>query len=155
MSRWRAGPPLALAGLAWFALGGGRGAAEAPPPGRASSAIKPAFTAHPPADAGASGATPSPVGSPAPRASPAPRTVSPPRLQVTQGSLEEASDGALRVEVPRMRAVLPGSGGDEAELHFSWLGPTEGLVPLASGELRQQVGLKLRAQDACNLVYVM
>src|SRR5262249_42100776 len=27
--------------------------------------------------------------------------------------------------------------------------------PLASGELRRQIGLKLRAADGCNLVYVM
>lgn len=156
MSPWRLGRRLALAGLAWFALGGGRGSAQAPPPGRVHEPVGPSTPAHPTREAGAPPKTaPSPVGSSAPVAPPVSRTVSPARLQVTQGSLGEAGDGALRVEVPRMRAVLPGAGGDEAELHFTWLGPTQGLVPLASGELRQQVGLKLRARDACNLVYVM
>ena len=28
-------------------------------------------------------------------------------------------------------------------------------MPLASGEMRRQFGLKLRAEDACNLVYAM
>jgi hypothetical protein len=34
-------------------------------------------------------------------------------------------------------------------------GPTHGDAPLASGELRRQIGLKLRARDGCNVVYVM
>jgi hypothetical protein len=42
-----------------------------------------------------------------------------------------------------------------AELRFRYLGPTEASKPLASGELRRQIGLKLKAQDSCNLVYAM
>jgi hypothetical protein len=29
------------------------------------------------------------------------------------------------------------------------------VAPLGNGELRQQIGLKLRAQDSCNVIYVM
>jgi hypothetical protein len=43
---------------------------------------------------------------------------------------------------------------DEAVLEFTYLGPSRVDVPLASGELRRQIGLKLRAADTCNVVYV-
>jgi hypothetical protein len=42
-----------------------------------------------------------------------------------------------------------------AEIDFVYRGPTEADAPLASGELRRQIGLKLRAQNSCNVVYVM
>src|SRR4029077_16388116 len=41
------------------------------------------------------------------------------------------------------------------EAHFTFLGSTSSEARLGSGELRRQFGLKLRAQDACNLVYAM
>jgi hypothetical protein len=40
-------------------------------------------------------------------------------------------------------------------VRFTYLGSTGNEAPLASGEMRRQFGLKLRAQDACNLVYAM
>ena len=42
-----------------------------------------------------------------------------------------------------------------AQVRFTYLGSTPNEAPLASGEMRRQFGLKLRAQDACNLVYAM
>ncbi len=75
-------------------------------------------------------------------------------LDVTLGALEARSEGYL-VESPKMRAVAPGRASDVAELSFTYLGPTRDEAPLASGELRRQVGLKLRAQDSCNVLYVM
>ncbi|MBZ4421236.1 hypothetical protein K8638_32805 [Myxococcus sp. RHST-1-4] len=77
------------------------------------------------------------------------------RLDVTQGELRPGPDGRLTVEAPRMRAVVPGTKASAAELRFTLLGPTRRQVALASGAQRQQVGLKLRALDGCNLVYVM
>nr|WP_246356937.1 hypothetical protein [Pyxidicoccus fallax] len=77
------------------------------------------------------------------------------RLEVTQGELRPGPDGQLTVEGPRMRAVVPGTSAAAAELRFTVLGSTHQQVALASGEQRQQVGLKLRALDGCNLVYVM
>ncbi len=76
-------------------------------------------------------------------------------LEVTEGALTALGDGALLVESPKMRAVALSGRARAASLRITWLGPTEEQAPLRSGELRQQVGLKLRARDGCNLVYVM
>jgi hypothetical protein len=54
-----------------------------------------------------------------------------------------------------VRAVVAGSSGSAAGMQFIYRGPSRGTAPLASGELRRQIGLKLRAQDTCNVVYVM
>ena len=77
------------------------------------------------------------------------------KWRVTRGKIEALSDGRARVREPKMRAVVPDTDGDEAELRFTYLGPSEGSAPLASGEMRRQIGLKLRAADGCNLLYVM
>jgi hypothetical protein len=77
------------------------------------------------------------------------------QLQVTQGELRRQPGGLLSVDVPRLRAVVPGLRPAAAELRFTWRGPTRLRVPLQSGEERQQVGLKLRARDGCNCVYIM
>jgi hypothetical protein len=61
----------------------------------------------------------------------------------------------MEVADPAMRAVALGTGGDAAELEFIYEGPSAEDAPLASGELRRQIGLKLRAADTCNVVYVM
>lgn len=78
------------------------------------------------------------------------------QLDVTNGPLEEIGGNKLRVSVDRLRAVLKDRepGQRIAELRFTYLGPTAGR-PLQSGELRRQIGLKLLARDACNLLYVM
>jgi hypothetical protein len=60
-----------------------------------------------------------------------------------------------RVEVPTFRAVAPGYGGDAASIRFVAQGSSATLRALASGQQRRQLGVKLRAQDGCNLVYVM
>ncbi len=75
--------------------------------------------------------------------------------RVTRGHIEALWGGRARVREPKMRAVVEASDGDDAELRFTWLGPSDGVAPLASGELRRQIGLKLRAADGCNLLYVM
>lgn len=73
------------------------------------------------------------------------------RLCVTKGAAALGS----RVTEPTMRAVALGSAGDAASLSFVYRGETAVSRELASGESRRQLGLKLRAQDGCNLVYVM
>lgn len=82
------------------------------------------------------------------------------QLHVTEGQVMshqgDAEDGThFTIEGPRQRAVVPETTGDEAELRFTWLGATSEVVPLASGQLREQVGLKLRARDGCNVIYAM
>jgi len=76
-------------------------------------------------------------------------------LRVTSGAIRESPMGLLVVESPSMRAEATMPTSDQAELRFLYLGPTTEVAPLASGELRRQVGLKLRAQDTCNVLYVM
>jgi len=74
---------------------------------------------------------------------------------VTEGTVTEPSPGNLSIEGPRARAVLGYRTPQTAELSFRYLGPTAVLVPLESGTVRTQIGLKLRAEDGCNLVYAM
>jgi hypothetical protein len=76
-------------------------------------------------------------------------------LCVTEGSLEATPDRKLSVKVPKLRAYVNQSSAQAAEIRFTYLGATSSEARLGSGESRRQVGLKLRAADACNLVYVM
>jgi len=54
-----------------------------------------------------------------------------------------------------MRAYLNAATPQAVEVRFTYLGSTGNEARLGSGELRRQFGLKLRAADACNLVYAM
>ena len=78
------------------------------------------------------------------------------QLCVTNGEITTTANGRLAINTPSSRAVvrIPTAPG-VAEIQFTYLGPSEGSKPLASGEMRRQIGLKLRAQDQCNLLYVM
>lgn len=77
--------------------------------------------------------------------------IDPPALCVTKGKVTD-----LRlVDVPTFRAVAPGHAGDAAAMKVIVHGSTAKARALASGQERRQVGLKLRAQDGCNLVYAM
>ena len=81
--------------------------------------------------------------------------VSKANLCVTEGTIEEVPGGRLSVNVSKMRAYVNSYTQPVAEARFTYLGSTPNEAPLASGEMRRQFGLKLRAQDACNLVYAM
>ena len=76
-------------------------------------------------------------------------------LCVTEGAIQELPGGRLAVDVSKMRAYVNWYSRPAAEARFTFLGSTPNEAPLASGEMRRQFGLKLRAQDACNLVYAM
>jgi hypothetical protein len=54
-----------------------------------------------------------------------------------------------------MRAYVNQPDASGAQLRFTYQGPTRTQSALASGAIRVQFGLKLRAADPCNLVYVM
>jgi hypothetical protein len=88
-------------------------------------------------------------------------------LNVTSGQVEpvkdaraprplpaESSDRFL-IRAPTFRAWVGRETRSVAELDFAYLGPSERDAPLGSGELRRQIGLELRAQDSCNVLYVM
>jgi hypothetical protein len=76
-------------------------------------------------------------------------------LCVTEGTIQEFPGQGLSVNVPKMRAYVNAYTQPVVEARFTYLGSTGNEAPLASGEMRRQFGLKLRAQDACNLVYAM
>ena len=76
--------------------------------------------------------------------------VSPAALCVSMGKLAGAT-----IDVPTFRAVAPGHLGDAAAVKVAVHGASSEARALASGQLRRQLGLKLRAQDGCNVVYVM
>jgi hypothetical protein len=71
-------------------------------------------------------------------------------LCVTKGEL--AANG---VAVPTMRGYAIGAGGDAAQLTFTYRGEPQDAAALASGAIRRQIGLKLRAANSCNVIYVM
>jgi hypothetical protein len=72
-------------------------------------------------------------------------------LCVTKGAAQVGGE----VTAPATRAVALGSSGDAAAMTFVYRGHTKDVKVLASGQERRQLGLKLRAANGCNLVYVM
>ena len=83
------------------------------------------------------------------------KKVEPGALCVTDGRVRDIGSGVMEVTSPEMRAVVAGSAPEIAELRFRYEGPTEETSALADGEIRRQAGLKLRAADSCNVVYVV
>ena len=76
--------------------------------------------------------------------------VAPDAICVTKGALDH-----MAVKVPTFRAVAVGTSGEAVSLEFVYRGQSDDTRALASGQLRRQIGLKLRAANGCNLVYVM
>lgn len=74
----------------------------------------------------------------------------PDALCVTKGKIASA-----RVTEPTVRAIATSSSGEGASLTFVFRGDSARTRELASGEARRQLGLKLRARNGCNLIYVM
>lgn len=82
--------------------------------------------------------------------------VRPDALLTTCGQLVAREDQRFEVSDACFRAVgSTATPANALRLDFTYLGASARAVPLANGELRQQVGLKLRAQDTCNVAYVM
>ena len=71
-------------------------------------------------------------------------------LCVTHGEIR-----GNRIADPTVRAVASETTGTAGQLAFDARGWTATERDLASGQARHQVGLKLRAQDSCNVLYVM
>jgi hypothetical protein len=76
-------------------------------------------------------------------------------LCVTSGAIAPGAAGRFSVDAPTFRAVSSLPSDTRAQLAFTYLGPTTQTRALGSGDIRRQLGLKLRAQNACNLLYVM
>jgi hypothetical protein len=77
------------------------------------------------------------------------------RLCVTEGAIEKTARDRLSVNVPKMRAYVNEWTAQSAEMRFTYFGGTSKESALGSGAIRRQFGLKLHAQDPCNLVYAM
>ena len=82
-------------------------------------------------------------------------TVTRDNLCVTEGAIDKAAGGRLSINMPKMRAYVNTWTAQDVEARFTYLGPTAQESRLGSGQVRRQFGLKLRAQDPCNLVYAM
>jgi hypothetical protein len=83
------------------------------------------------------------------------RPVTADALCVTEGGIVAGPVGRLTIDAPKVRAVCRSRTAQEAELRFTYVGPTTVMSRLGSGETRCQIGIKLRAGDPCNLVYAM
>lgn len=76
-------------------------------------------------------------------------------FDVPDGKIEKAADGRLMVSTKEMRATLKSRTEQNVTVNFTYLGPTQEVSRLGNGEVRSQFGIKLRAQDTCNIVYIM
>jgi hypothetical protein len=76
-------------------------------------------------------------------------------FDVPDGRIEKAAGGRLMVSSKEMRATLKFATQQDVTVNFTYLGPTHEVSHLGNGEVRSQFGIKLRAQDTCNIVYVM
>jgi len=84
--------------------------------------------------------------------------MAPDKFLVTDGAGElrkAGSVGHFRSGSAVLRATWEGSDGNSSGLRFTYLGQSDEAVPLSDGEMRTQIGLKLRSEDDCNVVYVM
>jgi len=93
--------------------------------------------------------------SPSEMAPPTLQSVSLADLHITNGSVTEMGDGQLQILRGIVRGVTRHTGYRAAGLHFTYLGHTPKRTPLGSGVVRHQLGLKLSAENTCNLLYVM
>jgi len=77
-------------------------------------------------------------------------------FDVSDGRIDAAAGDRLSVNSKEMRATLKNAATPQrVTVRFTYLGPTPEVSHLGDGEVRHQFGIKLEAQDICNLVYVM
>lgn len=81
--------------------------------------------------------------------------IKPAAFCTTAGAVTPVGLEALKVDTAGMRGVVARDASRSVELAFVFRGMSKGAAPLANGEMRQQIGVKLRAKDTCNIVYVM
>jgi hypothetical protein len=76
-------------------------------------------------------------------------------FDVPDGRIERTDGNRLKVSTKEMRARVKFRTAQNVTMNFTYLGPTKDVAHLGSGEVRSQFGIKLRAQDTCNIVYIM
>lgn len=79
--------------------------------------------------------------------------VSASELRIATGSVNEAQR-ALEAPGGTLQATVTGGSSRKAEVAFDVLDAPAG-APASDDETRRQIGLTLRAKDACNVIYVM
>jgi hypothetical protein len=80
--------------------------------------------------------------------------VDPAKFCPTEGGVARAAP-SMHVESGAMRGFLSTDRSRSAEIDFTYRGPSKDVKPLLSGEVRRQIGVKLKAQDTCNVIYAM
>src|SRR5215469_15274706 len=81
--------------------------------------------------------------------------VRPGDFDVTDGKIESAAGKRLKVSTKEMRATLKFTTEQTATVKFTYLGPTKEVAHSGSRDVPSQFGIRLRAHDDCNAVYVM
>jgi len=81
--------------------------------------------------------------------------VAPDAMCVTLGETRPLGGGRFAVEGSKVRGYGVRAAGRAAELRFVYRGPSKAVSRLGSGKVFHQLGLKLEAQDGCNVLYVM
>jgi len=76
-------------------------------------------------------------------------------LVSVSGRITKTGPTSFSIRSQSVRMDLGREPRGAAQIDFVYRGPGAHDEPLASGELRRQIGLKLRARDTCNVVYVM
>jgi hypothetical protein len=76
-------------------------------------------------------------------------------IEVIDGKVGENKDGFLTIDSPEVRGQHKAAGAKAARLVFTYHGETREVAKLASGNVAHQLGLKLRAKNTCNLLYVV
>jgi hypothetical protein len=77
-----------------------------------------------------------------------------PDTNVTNGSIT-VKDNTIYVNSDTSRISFPESTGEGIYIKARYEGPSSDIVPFASGAVVEQVGVKLREVNTCNLVYIM
>lgn len=81
-------------------------------------------------------------------------SVDPNLLTITEGHITKVGPANFIIR-ESMRGQLGHESKNSAEIDFVYRGPSVKTEPFASGEVRRQIGIKLRTQDTCNVIYVM
>jgi hypothetical protein len=81
--------------------------------------------------------------------------VNPTELNITDGTIVKVNDTKFSILNNSIRGVYGNQSLNGVEISFVYRGQSSKAQPLKSGEMRLQLGLKLRAENACNLIYVM
>jgi hypothetical protein len=78
-------------------------------------------------------------------------------MRITEGAngVRRLGSGLNEILGPRFRATERAARSNPVRLDFAYRGEAEGGSQLEGGEYRIQIGLKMLAQDPCNLLYVM